>query len=157
MLECKKFCAAIFLDISQAFDKVWHQGLLFKLKKLLPHSFFQILRSYLQNRCFEVKINSETTPLNEILSGVPRGSILGPVLYLLFTADLPTHDNTITATYADDTALLSVHEDPHIASRVLQAHVYKVEKWLDKWRIKPNQGKSVHMTFTVKKNKHVPQ
>ena len=113
-----------------------------------------------------MKFNNEITPLNEILSGVPQGSILGPVLYLLFTADLPMHAETITATYADDTALLSVHEDPAIASAKLQAHVHKVEEWLDKWRIKANQGKSVHVTFTLRRqtcppiklhNKEIPQ
>ena len=98
-----------------------------------------------------MKFNNEISPLNEILSGVPQGSILGPVLYLLFTADLPMHAETITATYADDTALLSVHEDPAIASAKLQAHVHKVEEWLDKWRIKANQGKSVHVTFTLRR------
>ncbi|GBP78228.1 Probable RNA-directed DNA polymerase from transposon BS [Eumeta japonica] len=83
--------------------------------------------------------------------GVPQGSILGPVLYLIFTADIPTHEYTITATYADDTALLSVDKDSSTASAKLQAHVFKVENWLDKWRIRVNQGKSVHVTFTLRR------
>ncbi|GBP60527.1 RNA-directed DNA polymerase from mobile element jockey [Eumeta japonica] len=117
-------------------------------------------------RCFEVKYNNESSPLQKINSGVPQGSLLGPVLYLIFTADIPTHEETITATYADDTALLSVDKDPSTASAKLQAHVFKVENWLDKWRIRVNQGKSVHVTFTLRRetcppiklhNEEIPQ
>ncbi|GBP07916.1 RNA-directed DNA polymerase from mobile element jockey [Eumeta japonica] len=165
-LEFKQFCSAVFLDISQAFDRVWHERLLYKIKKLLPHSFFPILKSYLQGKCFEVKYNNESSPLQKINSGVPQGSILGPVLYLIFTADIPTHEDTITATYADDTALLSVDKDSSTASAKLQAHVFKVENWLDKWGIRVNQGKSVHVTFTLRRetcppiklrNEEIPQ
>ena len=51
----KKYCSAVFLDIQQAFDKVWHEGLLYKLKKVLPHTYYSILKSYLTNRQFIVK------------------------------------------------------------------------------------------------------
>ncbi|KAA5634741.1 hypothetical protein F3G58_35215, partial [Pseudomonas aeruginosa] len=100
-----------------------HNGLLYKIKKMLPHSFFPLLQSYLVKRCFEVKINSDTSNMYEINSGVPQGSILGPVLYLIFTADLPTHATTTTATYADDTAILSTHENQDSASDRLQHHL----------------------------------
>lgn len=79
-LEKKLYCSAVFLDISQAFDKVWHAGLLYKLKQALPHCFFHILQSYLDKRCFQVKQNNELSGLYEIKSGVPQGSILGPIL-----------------------------------------------------------------------------
>ncbi|CAG4969687.1 unnamed protein product [Colias eurytheme] len=140
-LEEKKYCSAVFLDISQAFDKVWHDGLLFKVKKMLPHSFLHIIKSYLYKRCFEVKFHEVTSELYEIKSGVPQGSILGPILYIIYTADLPTSDNTIVATYADDTALLSTHSNPIIASDHLQNHIYKIEEWLKNWRIHANQRK----------------
>lgn len=150
-LENKLYCCAAFLDISQAFDKVWHNGLLYKIKKKLPHSFFPLLQSYLVKRCFEVKINSDTSNMYEINSGVPQGSILGPVLYLIFTADLPTHASTTTATYADDTAILSTHENQDSASDRLQHHLNLIEKWLRQWRIKVNTDKSVQVTFTLRR------
>lgn len=114
-LENKKYCSAVFLDISQAFERVWHDGFLFKIKKYLPHCFFFIMKSYLDKRCFEVKLNNVTSDLFEIKSGVPQGSILGPVLYLIFTTDVPVDDNTLIATYADDTAITSVNANPEIA------------------------------------------
>jgi exonuclease III len=151
-LEDYKYCSAAFLDITQAFDKVWHTGLLYKLRKLLPLNYFLILQSYLKNRHFLVKQQEEQTNLYPILSGVPQGSVLGPILYLLYTADLPTEQNVITATFADDTAILASHENPQVASQILQTNLYKIQQWLTKWRIKPNEAKSVHVTFTTRKN-----
>lgn len=150
-LENKLYCSTVFLDISQAFDKVWHDGLLYKLKKLLPHSFFHILKSYLDKRSYQVKYKEELSDLHEIKSGVPQGSILGPVLYLIFTADIPTTKHTVIATYADDTALLSTHSNPTTASLLLQDHLVEVENWLKKWRIKANESKSIHVTFTLRR------
>jgi hypothetical protein len=118
-LENKSFCTAAFLDISQAFDKVWHTGLLYKLKQALPRPIYTLLASYLTNRTFQVKYHKEYAPLHDINSGVPQGSILGPILYPLYTADLPTTGQTITATYADDTAILATHHDPVVASNVM--------------------------------------
>lgn len=150
-LEDHKYCSAAFLDIIQAFDKVWHTGILYKLRKLLPLNYFLILKSYLQNRHFLVKQQDEHTKLYPILSGVPQGSVLGPILYLIYTADLPTTQNVLTATFADDTAILASHENPQMASQILQTNLDKIQQWLTKWRIKPNEAKSVHVTFTTRK------
>ncbi|CAG4982584.1 unnamed protein product [Parnassius apollo] len=141
----------VFLDVIQAFDKVWHYDLLFKLKKHLPHCLFLILKSYLDKRCYQVKYGDDLSELYELKSGVPQGSILGHILYLIFTADIPTTDYTTTATYADDTALLSAHSNPETASSQLQNHLIEVERWLNHWRIKANESKSVHVTFTLRR------
>lgn len=154
--EKKKYCSALFLDISQAFDKVWHEGLLYKLKKTLPHHFYEIFKSYLENRFFFINNNNEHSMLGEIFSGVPQGSVLGPILYLLFTADLPLSRHTVIATFADDTAILSSHNDKHIATYHLQNHIQCIESWLQKWKIKVNESKSVHVTFTLRRENCPP-
>lgn len=150
-LENKRYCSAAFLDISQAFDKVWHEGLRYKLKKSLPYHFYEILKSYLSDRHFLVKHQEEYTKLYPISSGVPQGSILGPVLYLLYTADLPTTKSATTATFADDTAVLASHTDPGCASINLQDNLNKIQDWLRKWRMKANETKSIHVTFTTRR------
>lgn len=156
-LEEKQYCTAAFIDVSQAFDKVWHQGLMFKLKKFFQSSYlYYILKSYLENRYFMVKVNEHLTSLFPIQSGVPQGSVLGPVLYTLFTADLPMSDTTYTATFADDTVIMSKHLDSNIASQQLQFNLNQIQTWMRKWRIQPNEKKSVQMTFTLKRGSCPP-
>jgi len=150
-LEQKKYCSAAFIDIAQAFDKVWHKGLLHKVRNLLPARFYAIIENYLVDRKFFIKYNSAFSNLYEIHAGVPQGSVLGPVLYLLYTADLPTSNYVKVSTFADDTAVLASHHDPTIASRYLQKHLNEIESWLSKWRIKANELKSGHITFTLRK------
>jgi hypothetical protein len=129
-LESKRYCSAAFIDISQAFDKVWH------------------------------------TDLYNILLGVPQGSIIGPILNSIYKADMPETEHTLTATYADDTAILTSHQNPSTASTNLQHNLNQFGTWLKQWRIKTNENKSTHLTFSLKKEtcpavtlngQHIPQ
>ncbi|CAG9133853.1 unnamed protein product [Plutella xylostella] len=127
-LENKEYCSAAFLDIKQAFDRVWHKGLLFKVKKYLPHAFFGLIQSYLCDRVFHVKENGSMSRFYDINAGVPQGSVLGPTLYSLYTCDLPKTNHTLTATYADDTAILANNSDPSMASFLLQSELDQISK-----------------------------
>jgi len=98
-----------------------------------------------------VRYQEEYTSLRTVHSGVPQGSILGPILYSIFTADLPVTDQTLTATYADDTAILAPHTDRITATRNLQLHLDKLEYWLKIWRIRANESKSTHLAFTLRR------
>jgi hypothetical protein len=93
---------------------VLHEGLLYKIKTIFSDSIHKILKSYLENIFFLLKYREEYTSLHSVLSGVPQGSVLGPLLYLHNTADLLTAADTTTATFADDTAVLTTQEDPPI-------------------------------------------
>lgn len=122
-LEEKKVCSAVFLDVVQAFDKVWHEGLMHKFKSFLPKQYTKILHSYISDRYFRIKQEEDYSDLRAIKAGVPQGSVLGPVLYLLYTCDIPALKNDTIATFADDTAILAVGNTCKEASEKLQAAV----------------------------------
>ena len=149
--EKKQYCSALFIDISQAFDKLWHDGLLIKITRMLPQNTHKLLESYLTGRTFIVRSQDKYSPLKKITAGVPQGSILGPLLYIIYTADMPTNLSTHTSTFADDTAFISVNHDPKVASQNLQSHINELEAWLEKWRIKVNPAKCAHLTFTLRR------
>lgn len=154
-LEEKQVCSAIFLDVAQAFDKVWHEGLEYKLQRDLPRQYYEILKSYISNRLFRVRYDQEYSKLCKIQAGVPQGSVLGPTLYLLYTRDIPVDNNTIMATFADDTAILASSKCVVKAAEKLQNAVDTVSDWTKKWRIKLNEAKSAHINFTNKKLSYV--
>jgi predicted GIY-YIG superfamily endonuclease len=87
---------------------------------------------------------------------VLQGSVLGPVLYLLYTSDLPKLENSIVATFADDTAILAVGSDNEESTGKLQTAINRIQKWTKKWHIKLNESKSVHINFTNRLFERIP-
>jgi len=148
--ENKKYCTAAFLDVQQAFDRVWHNGLLYKIKKWLPAPYFLLIKSYLTKRCFYVQQKNDTSTLFLINAGVPQGSVLGPILYTLYTADMPVTNNCTVATYADDTAVLATSRSRIEASELLQCELSLIEDWFLRWKIRINSLKSVQITFSLR-------
>lgn len=150
-LEKKLYCSSVFVDVKQAFDRVWHYGLLFKLKHLLPTPYYLLLKTYLSSRSFYVSVNFNESDIGSINSGVPQGSVLGPVLYTVYTSDIPVNTDITIATYADDTAILAASEDPVEASYIVQRQLNAIQKWINMWNIKVNPEKSTQVTFTLRK------
>jgi hypothetical protein len=83
------------------------------------------------------------------MSRVPQGSILGPFLYLIFSADIPLAENILMATFADDTAIISSDHDPNTPSQKLQQHLNLLQNSMEQWKITVNPAKSTQITFTT--------
>ena len=149
--EKQEVCSTVFLDVAQAFDKVWHKGLIFKLNRFLPKSYVQLLSSYLTDRVFRVRVENEFSSLKDIKAGVPQGSILGPILYLIYTSDLPVMENIKVATFADDTALMATGRNLIESTSKLQEANDSISNWCKSWKMKLNETKSVHVNFTQKR------
>ena len=155
-LEEENVCSAVFLDVAQAFDKVWHEGLNYKLRTILPKQYAEILESYLEERFFRIKQGDAYSDLKEIKAGVPQGSVLGPILYLLYTSDIPELGNSTVATFADGTAILAVGTSNEESTGKLQTAINQIQTWTKKWNIQLNESKSVHINFTNRRIENIP-
>jgi hypothetical protein len=74
-----------------------------------------------------------------------------PLSYLLYIADLPNSPESTTATFVDDTAVVTMDSDPAIASQKLQTDLLAIQNWFKRWRMKANKSKSIHVTFTTRR------
>ena len=146
----KKSCC-IFLDLSKAFDTVVHEKLLDILFQLGFRGVFgNLIRSYLSERFFRVKVNSSSTIFKRVLCGVPQGSILSPILYTLYVHKLSSLSNTIIQ-YADDTTIIipfSTIQDLLIS---LQCTSTEIDSFMNDHGLKINVQKTEIVLFGEKK------
>ena len=102
----------VFLDISKTFDKVWHEGLLYKLKSMgISGELYNLLENYLSDRFQRVILNGQFSSRKPILAGVPQGSMLGPLLFLIYINDLPNGLKSNAKSFADDTSFFTSVKD----------------------------------------------
>jgi len=144
----------VFLDITKAFSRVWHLGLLHKLKNAgLCTTLLEWFKSYLSNRKQRVVIGGKFSELLELLAGVPEGSILGPLLFLLFINDLENTIQSKISLYADDTILLNAYSDCKVAETTLNNDLIKIENWALNWLVDFNPQKTNFINISLKRQK----
>ena len=144
---------AIFLDLAKAFDSVDHNILLRKLEHYgIRGGPLEMFKSYLTERSQFVKLGSTTSTLIDIMFGVPQGSILGPLLFLIFINDLPNATNLYIKLFADDTFLCAQDNDLSTLESNINAELDKVFVWLASNKLTLNIKKSKYMMITKKRS-----
>lgn len=141
--------AMVLLDVEKAFDNVWHDGLVHKLVQAnVPGYLVKMVRNYLSNRTFQVHLSGVKSDVMAITAGVPQGSLLGPMLYNLYTSDVPQLPaGCILALYADDSAIIANGRTPKDYRSRLQRGVTAYVTYLTSWKIKVNEAKSQAILF----------
>ena len=129
----------VFLDLSKAFDKVWHDGTIFKLKAYgVEGELLSLLKNYLENREQRVVLNGERSEWRKIMSGIPQGSVLGPLLFLIYINDLHDGINSLCKIFADDTYLFSKVFDIHKSASNLNDDLEKISYLACQWKMQFN-------------------
>ena len=130
---------AVFLDISKAFDKVWHKGLMYKLESIgISGSLLNLMESFLNERYQRVLLNGQSSEWASIKAGVPQGSILGPLLFLIYINDLSAGLSSNVKLFADDTSIFSTVYDINNTTSSLNSDLKKVSEWAYKWKMSFN-------------------
>ena len=138
-----------FLVIFKAFDKVWHEGIISKLRKNgISDDFLGTLSDFLRNRKQRVTLNGQFSSWTSVNEGVPQGSILGPLLFLIYINDL-------------DTFLFSVVHDISTSAIELNSDLKKINNWVFQWKMTFNPGRSkqaqeIIFSRKLKKATHPP-
>ena len=148
---------AAFLDISKAFDKVWHDGLVFKLRQNgISGNLLNMLENYLSDRKQRVVLNGIESPWESILSGVPQGSVLGPLLFLVYINDLTQDISANMKLFADDSSLFLEVTDVNTDQQTLMDDLEKISAWARMWKMRFNPDLSkqaIEVVFSRKYGK----
>ena len=153
----KKVTQGLFLDVSSAFDKVWHNGLLAKLSQIgVDGSFFDIIRSYLSDRRQVVVVDGQKSDTLDVKAGVPQGSRLGPLLFIIYMNDIVNDIESDILIFADDTSLFATGSDPAETAAQLNRDLGKISNWADTWKVKFNAKKSKDIIFSNKNLNNSP-
>lgn len=152
---------AIFLDISKYFDRIWHKGLLMKCEQEfgITGQLLKWLESYLKDRKQRVQLNNNISSTATLNAGCPQGSVLGPLLALMYLNQVVNNITNKVLLFADDISLYAPynkHNLQHI-QHTLQSDLNKIAAYGDKWHIRFNATKTVMQTFTTKQKIQSPK
>ena len=130
---------SVYLDMSKAFDKVWHEGLIYKLEQNgISENLLKLLKSYLSKRKQRVVVNGMASDWGNINSGIPQGSVLGTLLFLIYINDLENGIKSSIKFFADDTSLFSIVNNPITSAENINNDLKLISRWATQWKMSFN-------------------
>ena len=139
----------IFLDVKSAFDKVWHKGLLAKLEQInIGGQLLNLFQSYLCNRHQVVVVDGKISTKKEVKAGIPQGSRLGPLLFIIYINDITENIESDILIFADDTSLLATGKNTKITAAIINRDLNRITEWAKKWKVNFNADKSEEIIFS---------
>ena len=148
--------------MSKAFDKVWHKDLIFKLNRnTISGNLLTTLTDFLKLRKQRVLLNGQLSSWSKIETGVPQGSILGPLLFLIYINNLSDGPTANARLHADDVLLFSVVDNINLSATNLNSDLSKINAWVIEWEMTfspdPNkQAQEVIFSRKIKKTSSPP-
>ena len=147
---------SVYLDISKAFDRVWHDGLIYKLKRCgVSGQLLSPIKSFLRDRKQRTVLNGQCSNWGDILAGVPQGSILGPLFFLVYINDLTADLKCNVKLFADNTSLFTIAQEANEAVDHMNHDLQLIAQWANDWRMSFNpdpQKQAVELLFSKKRN-----
>ena len=146
---------SVYLDISKAFERVWHDGLIYKLKRCgVSGDLLLLIQSFLKDRKQRTVLNGHNSFWGGVSAGVPQGSILRPLFFLLYINDLATDVKCSVKLFADDTSLFTVVEDINSAASDMNHDLEIINQRAFDWKISFNpdlRKQAVELRFSMKR------
>ena len=148
----------VFCDISKAFDRVWHKGLLFKLRQNgIEGNLLNWLSNYLSNRNQRVALQSAVSSLKPIKAGVPQGSVLGPLLFLIYVNDISDSLLSLTRLFADDSSLYYSASSINDIEGITNHDLALISAFAKQWLVTFNPNKTEAVLFSLKTCNYFPE
>ena len=148
-LENKEISCFVFADFSKAFDKVWHVGLIHKMNAYgIRGNLLNWFKNYLYERKQKVVNKNYSSSLSDLYAGVPQGSVLGPLLFLIYINDIGENLLSLTRLFADDTSLGYSSKNKIEIENVINNDLNQLNIWSQKWMMSFNPDKTEIMVFS---------
>ena len=150
-VDSGKEVRAVFCDISKAFDRVWHRGLIHKLSGIgCSEGVTKWFSSYLTGRKQRVVLNGQASEWTSVQAGVPQGSILGPLLFLIYINDIVKDIGCTIRLFADDTSMYIIVETPQVAANYINIDLSRISNWAADWFVDFSTRKTFSMILSRK-------
>lgn len=147
-----QYTSAIMLDFTKAFDLLWREGLMYKIRKQgLSGNIYNFINNFLTDRSIKVRIGNTHSQNYKLENGTPQGSVISPLLFILMINDFPTSNDIKTSLYADDSCIWKNGSNIKYIQSKLQIHLNKITNWCNKWGfiISPKKPRQL---FSLKRN-----